>query len=157
MKAISIRQPWSWLIVRPDLVGPEARRAAARAEKIKDIENRTWASKHRGATFVHAAKVMTKAEYGDVQRWLEGSEIQLPHYADLERGGIVGVVDVVDCVRKSASRWFIGGVGFVLENPRPLKFKELKGELGFFGVADEVAAEFGFAQDGSPRRCLEAS
>lgn len=32
MKALSIRQPWAWLIVRPDLVGA-ARAAALAAER----------------------------------------------------------------------------------------------------------------------------
>ena len=42
MKAISIRQPWAWLIVHG----------------YKDVENRTWATKHRGPILIHAGKTL---------------------------------------------------------------------------------------------------
>ncbi len=48
-------------------------------------------------------------------------------------GGIIGVVDVVDCVRKHPSKWkFRGSWGWVLENPRRLPFRECKGFVGLF-------------------------
>jgi hypothetical protein len=50
------------------------------------------------------------------------------------RGGIVGQVNVVDCVTKSNSLWFGGPFGFVLANPKPLPFRACKGQLGLFEV-----------------------
>lgn len=47
MKALSIRQPWAWLIVHGG----------------KDIENRSWHTKFRGRFLVHAAKGMTSNEF----------------------------------------------------------------------------------------------
>ena len=38
LKAISIRQPWAWLIVNG----------------YKDVENRTWKAKYTGALLIHA-------------------------------------------------------------------------------------------------------
>jgi len=46
---------------------------------------------------------------------------------------IVGVADVVDCVRTHASKWkFPDQWGCVLENPRRLPFRECKTTVEFF-------------------------
>jgi hypothetical protein len=47
MKALSIRQPWAWLILHAG----------------KDIENRDWPTRFRGRFLIHAAKGMTRDEY----------------------------------------------------------------------------------------------
>lgn len=54
----------------------------------------------------------------------------LPQRADLQLGGIIGMVDLVDVVAEHASRWFVGPVGSVLKNPKPLPFQLCKGQLG---------------------------
>lgn len=54
MKALSIRQPWAWLIIRPDLTTPEQRAAALAAGHIKTIENRNWATNRRGFVLANA-------------------------------------------------------------------------------------------------------
>lgn len=121
MKAISIRQPWAWLIINAG----------------KDIENRCWPTKLRGRVLVHAAKGMTRDEYADVEDFLAthpGSGIQLPPASALERGGIIGSVEIADCVTESKSPWFFGPYGFVLRNPKPMPFSPLRGQLGFFDV-----------------------
>lgn len=122
MKALSIRQPWAWLIIKGH----------------KDIENRSWPTAFRGRVLVHAAKGMTTSEYVDADFFVCGGGIKLPRPRDLFRGGIIGMVDVVDCVTKSDSPWFFGKYGFVLQNPTPLPFLELRGQLGFFDVAEDV-------------------
>ena len=124
MIALSIRQPWAWLIFNAG----------------KDIENRTWQTKFRGRVLVHAAKGMTKAEFKnarDFAYWdCDILELALtecePEF--LDRGGIVGSVEIVDCVSSSASPWFCGNYGFVLKNPQILPFVPFKGSLGFFDV-----------------------
>jgi len=40
MKALSVRQPWAWLI----------------ANNLKPIENRTWPTRYRGAFLIHAGQ-----------------------------------------------------------------------------------------------------
>lgn len=124
MVALSIRQPWAWLIVNG----------------FKDIENRDWSTKQRGRVLVHAAKGMTRDEYesclwhcravAEVRPFPAGT--RLPSFKEMERGGIVGSVEIVDCVSKSDSPWFFGRYGFVLRDPQPLPFQPLKGQLGFF-------------------------
>ena len=123
MKALSIRQPWAWLIMNAG----------------KDIENRVWHTSVRGRILVHAAKGMTRDEYesGIDALIMVGVQRVLPALTALERGGIVGSVEIVDCVRQSSSRWHAHGQwGFVLRDPQPLPFRPLKGALGFFDVPD---------------------
>ncbi|WP_257765335.1 ASCH domain-containing protein [Burkholderia glumae] len=143
MKALSIRQPWAWLIVRPDITDLTAREAARRAGLIKDIENRTWPTRYRGPLLIHAGKSMTRDEYEDVEWFLDTTPIELPPAAQLERGGIIGVAKLVDCVapRARTSPWHMEGQhGFLLHDARPVPFLPYKGQLGIFEVPDDVGA-----------------
>ncbi len=126
MKAISIRQPWAWLIIHGG----------------KDIENRDWSTAVRGPVLVHASKGMTRSEYQEAADNYDPGDIgpDLPPFEALERGGIVGQVEIVGCANKSTSPWFSGKFGFVLANPKPLPFRPYRGMLGFFEVPDPVAA-----------------
>ena len=109
MKALSIMQPWAWLIVAGH----------------KDIENRTWATRYRGPVLIHAGK---RFDF-DPQEW-DWPDIERP--LDFDLGGIVGEAEIVDCVTASSSRWFCGPFGFVIRNARPLPFRPCRGMLGFF-------------------------
>ena len=120
MKAISVRQPWAWLIIHAG----------------KDIENRSWHTNYRGRVLIHASKGMTKDEFEDGRDYAEHLGFSLPSFGELERGGIVGSVELVDCVTESDSPWFFGRFGFVLRNPQPLPFRECPGKLGFFDVPE---------------------
>lgn len=139
MLALSIRQPWAWLILHGG----------------KDIENRNWPTKVRGRVLMHAAKGCTRAEYEDAGIFTILSDPRnvpaVPQLAQLQRGGIVGSVEIVDCVRTSDSRWFVGEYGFVLRDPRPLPFTPFKGSLGFFNVPREALAE----PPSAPRTCAD--
>ena len=123
--AISVRQPWASLIL---LAG-------------KDIENRTWETRVRGPILIHAAKGMTKREYLDAMDFADANGTRrIGHLLDafepgnLPRGGIIGSVNLADCVYQSDSPWFQGPYGFVLRDPKPLPFIPFKGQLGFFDV-----------------------
>lgn len=123
MKALSIRQPWAWLIIHAG----------------KDIENRSWSTKFRGRFLVHAAQGMTRAEYEEAELFaLKADGAILPPLKDLQRGGIVGSVELVDCLDTSDSPWYMGQKGFLLRDPKPLPFTSYKGRLGFFSVSDEL-------------------
>ena len=57
--------------------------------------------------------------------------VRVPETLDI--GGIVGIVDVTDCVRNHPSPWLIrGNWGWVLKNPRRLPYHECKAVVGFF-------------------------
>lgn len=120
MKALSIRQPWAWLIIHGG----------------KDIENRSWSTLLRGRVLVHAAKGMTRAEYNEARDWAASFGIEVPAFKALERGGIIGAVEISGCVTESRSAWFFGRYGFVLRDPVALPFRPYRGQLGFFDVPE---------------------
>lgn len=123
MTALSIRQPWAWLIVNGH----------------KNIENRTWYSKFFGPLLIHAGKAMTMKEYKECQNFISTfSDIKLPEPHLLSRGGIVGRCDMAGSVTESDSPWFVGPVGFVFSEARPLPFTVMNGQLGLFDVSTYV-------------------
>lgn len=129
MKALSIRQPWAWLIIHGG----------------KDIENRSWHTKHRGRFLVHAAKGMTNKEYCDgLEFAMKAGDITLlrdfPTSQDMQRGGIIGSVELVGSIDSSESPWYMGQKAFTLRDPKPLPFLPYKGQLQFFEVPDRLVS-----------------
>ena len=115
MKVIVVRQPWAWLIVNG----------------YKDIENRTWPTRYRGPLIIQAsARRPTKAEFAELRRFAAKRGAKLPD--DFDLGGIVGMVQLDDCVTRSRSKWFEGPVGWVISKPMRLPFVASKGCLGLF-------------------------
>lgn len=114
--ALSLRQPWAWLVIHGG----------------KDIENRTWSTKFRGRVWIHAAGRMTESDFEEAF-WAArdvAPSITIPR--DLDLGGIIGSVEIIDCTAHHPSPWFFGPKGFVLRNPEPCDFKPCRGALGFF-------------------------
>jgi hypothetical protein len=148
MKALSIKQPWAWLI----------------CAGYKDIENRNWKigrgsqhgpySSYHQANFtielpcriyVHAGKKVDEDIPIDM---IDLIDSRLPPEAKESfwrmcdeqgfqpfLGGIIGEVDIAGCVTESDSPWFTGKYGFTLANPvlyeKPISYR---GQLGFFEV-----------------------
>jgi hypothetical protein len=130
MKALSIRQPWAWLILHAG----------------KDIENRNWQPSNpglhfRGTCLIHAGIALQPI--GDELRSFvkRVAGVDLPPPGELPRGGIVGQVDVLDVVRTSLSSWFEGPCGLVLANAKPLPFRACRGRLGFFRPFGEALGD----------------
>lgn len=120
MKALSIRQPWAHRILHAG----------------KDVENRTWPTRFRGFILIHASKGVDTEDREDVRRF------------NLPLGGIVGVMEIVDCVTAMDSNWFFGPYGFVIRNARALPFIPCRGELGLFEPKQsvQIAAQAAIAQ-----------
>lgn len=134
MKTLTIRQPWAWAITRPDITDPEERAAAIKVGQMKLIENRTWHTKFRGRFLIHAAQGMTRGEYNEAS-WMIGPLCgRIPPFEELQRGGIVGSVELVDSADDSRSPWYMGegSKAFVLRDPKPITFVRCKGRLGFW-------------------------
>lgn len=112
--ALSVRQPWAWLIVNG----------------FKDVENRTRRTRHRGPLLVHAS--LSKTDFAKLRAEVERKHgVVVPD--EVERGGVVGVVDIVACDERPRSEWHATGhYGWVLANPRRLKFRRCAGALGLF-------------------------
>jgi hypothetical protein len=136
--ALSIKQPWAWLI----------------AKGYKDIENRNWFIGRKVASgavnftvklpiriYIHAGKTfdldslqeLIDGDFGnltDEQReYLNRNELTLETMC----GAIIGEVDITACVTESNSPWFEGKYGFTLKNPvlYPVPIP-CRGQLGFF-------------------------
>lgn len=123
MKALSIRQPWAWLIIHGG----------------KNIENRTWNTKFRGRFLVHSANkpALNRKEFlAFLNFWM------IPADA-LEFGGIIGSVELVDVIQTNniRSNWWLGPHGFVLKEPKALDFHPYIGALNFFNVPDWTTDE----------------
>jgi hypothetical protein len=112
-KALSVRQPWAWAII----------------EGGKDVENRAWLTNYTGPLLIHAGL------QDDLDGWhfLDEMGIRLP--VDPPTGGLIGIVDLVNCVLGYESVWAQDRRWhWVLKNPRPLPFVAYKGRLGLFNV-----------------------
>jgi len=129
MKVIVIRQPWAWLIVNG----------------FKDIENRSWITHYRGPLLIQAS--VGRPSSADMN-WFRGYArkrgARLPEEFDF--GGVVGMVRLDDCVRKSRSKWFEGPVGWVLSKPKKLQFIPMRGRLGLFDPPRRVLTRLGLSK-----------
>lgn len=114
--AVSIKQPWAGRILF----------------NRKDIENRTWETRHRGWTLLHAGKTV------DTETpWFRDEHIFRGHC-----GGIVGAIQIIGMVRESASPWFHGPVGWQLAQPIALPaLIPCRGKLSLFQVPLDVLAQ----------------
>ncbi len=127
MKALSIKQPWAWLICAGH----------------KDVENRNWNTNFRGRIYVHAGKSFDIGEFvpaamkyrkspnfnGDFRSFMDLYDRKILSY-----GAIIGEVDITGCIRNSRSPWAVPGQyhfllanGILYDKPIPCR-----GALGFF-------------------------
>lgn len=119
MKALSIRQPWAWLV----------------AMGLKDIENRSWPTDYRGLILIHAARTVEHEEYVRCLHFcIRKFNLALPQEHTLQRGGIIGQARLTGCLRDSDSPWFAGPFGFRLRDAWPRLFHPCRGEPGIFDV-----------------------
>ncbi len=120
MLAISVRQPFAFLIVHGH----------------KPVENRDWPLPNKYALplrcLIHASRTFNLQAY----RWVKKRfpQIVLPEPEEFDCGGVVGVVNIIDCVTEYDSPWFTGQYGFVLACPRSVPFVPFAGNLRFFDV-----------------------
>lgn len=97
MKALAVQQPWATLLC----LG------------VKDVENRTWATKHRGKLLIVASqKKVTKNfmnSLPDEMYWELENQMKLQNVPDnlqaLQTSAVIGYVEVVDCVEDYDSPW----------------------------------------------------
>lgn len=136
MKALSIRQPWAWLIVNGH----------------KTVENRSRSlGDHTGPLLVHASSRMTEDDYKACEIFMLGIPrlrsmldfLPNANSSRLHTGGIVGMVNVRAKIQNwpgifkddsIEAAWYTGEIGYWMENAIELPFKPCKGRLGFFEV-----------------------
>jgi hypothetical protein len=135
MKALSIHQPWAWAILHAG----------------KNVENRAWPTHYRGPLLIHASKSLASLETQNPTFWQGVLGVPLPARESLTFGAILGIVDVVGCVKIGPggdlgtfgkSVWAEEGLyGWVLGNPRPFATPiSYRGAQQLFDVPDEAVA-----------------
>lgn len=133
-KAISIKQPWAYLI----------------CAGIKDVENRTWATKYRGRVYIHASAKLVGQYFSEgvftadqLNYLIQSKKIDLIEKVQLS--AIIGHVDIVNCISKarngkgSDSIWAEPDCfHWILRNPvlfdKPIL--NVKGKLSFWDCSE---------------------
>lgn len=89
-KALSVKQPWAYLI----------------CAGIKDVENRTWATKYRGRVYIHASAKSVGQYFSEgvftadqLNYLIQSKKIDLIEKVQLS--AIIGHVDIVNCISKA--------------------------------------------------------
>ena len=122
MKALSIRQPWAELIIRG----------------IKDVENRSWSTEHRGPLAIHAARTFyfNLDDKAEREEWEDLCDEYGLDKDKLVYGALVGTVDVVEVTKQVKSKWHIqGNWGWYVKDAKRLEKPVAKrGMPGLFDV-----------------------
>ena len=121
MKALSVRQPWAWLICAGH----------------KDVENRVWRTDYREPLLIHASRTYDKM--GEL--WVRKT---FPHISipSLDLGCIIGRVNLTSCVKSFSSPWAEEGLWhWVLTDPVLFKHPiPCRGHLGLWTPPDDILA-----------------
>jgi len=118
MKALSIKDPWAWLI----------------ASGIKDVENRTWKTNYRGRILIH---VPAKRDSIVI---IPADIASIPKPDERTTKAIIGEVTITDCIKNSQSPWAETDCWhWVLTDPLLYKspIKNVKGKLGLWNYKKE--------------------
>jgi hypothetical protein len=132
VRVLSVRQPWAWLLIHGG----------------KDIENRSWGTDYRGPLAIHACGQYASREHPVWRRQIEESHgVLLPEFfGELRTGGLVGLMQLVGCSRKSDSRWFTGeGWAWHMIRPTALEFLPVAGRLGLWHLPLQALGPAGVA------------
>ena len=139
LRVLSIRQPYAALVV----LG------------IKDIENRNWRTNVRGQILIQASKTPATEDLQTIgSRYAVTTTPTLRELSGFT-GGIIGVVEIVDCVKQSPSKWFVGPYGFVLRGAKLLPFTPYRGPQRW-GLPNETILESLTATEGGTPDPLRA-
>lgn len=112
LKVLSVKQPWASLIVMG----------------LKDVENRTWTTRHRGRLIIHASKSPDR----DAMSLFDLDSSQTPS------GCLLGSVTVSDVVTDSESDWASpGAFHWVLSDAHVVEPVDIRGGLSLWSLPDE--------------------
>ncbi|HSI28374.1 MAG TPA: ASCH domain-containing protein [Methylophilus sp.] len=135
IKALSLKQPFAWLIANGYLL----------------VDDRSWGTQYRGPILIHASKGLYEEYYQHIR---SNTDVPIPDRDKLEYGGVVGIAKLVLCSKPGElpagisreQRAHFGGVhqeyyGFLFEQARPLPLMPCAGKLGIFEIdIDRVMA-----------------
>lgn len=128
MKAITIRQPWAWLIVNG----------------FKDFENRPQKNRFTGRIFIHVSNELAE-NYGEIENMVgtrHGIILPQVHEFAQTAGRIVGVAYFGAQQAGSESVWFNGAHGWpILWAHQFVPTKPVKGQLGTWQAPADLTVE----------------
>lgn len=132
-KAITIWQPWAWCILH---LG-------------KDVENRTWPTKHRGPIAIHAAAHKNRLDYEAARRWIKNATTyDVPLFDQVQRGAIIGIVSITSMATNNpGTPWWMAGpnhVAWILEQPHATLPQPAKGKQRIWTIPNNVIVEYEF-------------
>ncbi|WP_024929797.1 hypothetical protein [Methylophilus sp. OH31] len=126
LKALSLKQPFAWLIANGYLL----------------VDDRSWGTQYRGPILIHASKGLYEEYYQYIKCH---TDVPIPDRDKLEYGGVVGIAKLVLCSKPGElpagisreQRAHFGGVhqeyyGFLFEQATPLPLMPCAGKLGIF-------------------------
>lgn len=126
LKALSLKQPFAWLIANSYLL----------------VDDRSWGTQYRGPILIHASKGLYEEYYRHIKL---NTDIPIPDKDKLEYGGVVGIAKLVFCGKPDElhaglsreQRAHFGGVhpeyyGFLFAQATPLPLLPCAGKLGIF-------------------------
>lgn len=152
MKALSLWQPWAWLVVNG----------------LKSIENRPWNCHVRERILIHAGRRYSFEQYHEVRNWclrhgFADAAHSIPNFGEIETGGIVGVATIHGVLRPGTvdhsgapradrpdvdARWHMTDqFGIVLRDARPTTFVPTPGRQRWWTPPADVVER---ALRGSP-------
>ncbi len=128
MKALSLKQPFAWLIANGYLL----------------VDDRSWGTSYRGAILIHASKGLYEEYYQYIKTH---TDVPIPDKHQLEYGGVVGMAKLVFCGKPNelpaamnrADRAHFSNVpatyyGFLFADATPLPLMACAGKLGIFEI-----------------------
>jgi hypothetical protein len=129
VRVLTVRQPHAHLLIHGS---PSA--------GLKDVENRSRPTRHRGTLLIQASARIDQAAYAD---YIEAG-VELPPAEELVTGAIIGSVQMTGCVRDSRSRWAEPGYWhWLTAAPRAASpVIPLKGQLSMFAAPDGWETSF---------------
>ncbi len=118
--ALSVRQPWAWAIIHAG----------------KDVENRSWDTRHRGVLWVHAGQRIDWDAFDTIRR-ITG---YCPSPEELVTGALIGHVQLTG-TGTTGSPWAeVGGLHWQLTDPVATRPVRCRGRLGLFDVREILSA-----------------
>lgn len=127
-KALSLKQPYAWLIANGYLL----------------VDDRTWGTRYRGTIMIHASKGIYQEYYNYIK---SETDVPIPAVDKLGFGGVVGIANLVLCCRlgelpegiSRQQRAHFSGVhqeyfGFLFEQAVSLALMPCPGKLGNFEI-----------------------
>ncbi len=106
MKAITLHQPWAWLI----------------AEGLKRYETRSWPTRYRGPLAIHAGKRPVRVR--ELHHYIVDVLEERSHtdLSPLPFGAVICIVDLVDCIPTDKLQRGMGSLQWAFGNFAPGRF-----------------------------------